>query len=208
MSTKSNDSVPSHEDVSVPPSTGTPAPVNSDATVTGALGGYPPLAPTAAEPASKKKSRLWLWLTIGAAATLVIAGTSTAVVVSALTPRNESLAQITCLAATADQMKNPSSTKFSKVMVGRGWDKKASKPVVLQWVNHATADDAAGLADAVTPFANDAGDGLVTNTYVVTAAVDGTNSYGAVVRQYVLCYVGVVDTKVTKKPTEVFTSSN
>ena len=80
--------------------------------------------------------------------------------------------------------------------------------MVLQWVNHASADDATGLDDAVAPFENAAGNGLKTNTYVVTAAVDGTNSYGAVVRQYVLCYVGIVDTKVTQKPSELFTSSD
>ena len=179
-----------------------------DVPVVGVLGGYPPLGEAAAPPVEPKKSRLWLWLTIGAAALLVIAGTTTVVAITALTPRNESLAQKTCLDDTADQMKNPASTKFSKVMVGQGWDKKASKPVVMQWVQHASADDADAITTTVADFENDAGNGLKKNTYVVTAAVDGTNSYGAVVRQYVLCYVGVVDTKVTQKPSEVFTSSN
>ena len=114
-STPSSDSVPRHDDVSAPPASQYTVPVYASAPVGGALGGYPPLSPPASQPA--KKSRVWLWLTLGAAGLLVLVGTTTVVAIGALTPRNESFAQKICLNDTADQMKNPASTKFSKIMV-------------------------------------------------------------------------------------------
>jgi hypothetical protein len=188
-------------DVNASPS---PTPGNDS----GADSGYSPPYQSP-EPMSVPRRRgIWAWLVPSIAAFVIVAVGAVLAVVYVSTPRNESLARNTCLAGTADQMKNPASTKFSKVLVAKGTDKKAATPVIRQWGAHATVDDIAGVGDTALGFVNGDGSGLAKNVYVVSAAVDGTNSYGAVVRQYVLCYVGVDDSKVTKQPAELFTSSN
>jgi hypothetical protein len=148
-----------------------------------AFGGYPPLNQQPVHPpATSRKRSVWVWLgpAIGTGVVIVVASVFAAVtfVTAATTPRNESLASKTCVAAAVDQPGSPAHSRVSNVLAGRAVDVRQQDRVTAQFTRHTTVADALPISDVGLDFVDTASGDYEKHVFLVSGVIDGEDADG------------------------------